>query len=150
MFKIHTSDGQTVRIDLNDEKTAKQWFPKLSDPKFQSTITGITIIQRCNVKAKCDHCGKVAEVHCANCGCTNEDIGCKAGVQYSLSKPSVFGNVEYKLQILAANESIGLRGGEKIVCSFGDMQMVVMAHANQPAIRISLNKIGKQRYNPVE
>lgn len=150
MFKVHTSDGKTVRIDLSDEKVAEQWAKKLSDPEFQSTITGITIIQQCGIKAKCDKCGRAAELHCSHCGRTSEDIRCKAGVQYSLSKPSAFKNIEYKPQVLEPDESIGLRGGERIVCSFDGMQIVVMAHANQPAIRISLNKIGKQRYNPLE
>jgi predicted RNA-binding Zn-ribbon protein involved in translation (DUF1610 family) len=133
---------------LSDEKIAKEWALKLSDPEFQSKITGITIIQRCNVSAKCDNCGKQAELHCKRCGHISKDNKCKAGAQYSLSRPSMFNDVTYVPQVLEPNESVGLRGGEKVICSFGGMQLVVMSHANQPAIKISFNKFGKQRYNP--
>ncbi len=46
MLKIHTSNGQTALIDLEDEDRAREWIARFGDPSFQSTITGLTIANR--------------------------------------------------------------------------------------------------------
>ena len=46
VLKIHTNDGETSRVDLEDEGQAKEWLQRLSDPSFQDAITGITVAHR--------------------------------------------------------------------------------------------------------
>ena len=46
MLKIHTNDGKTARVDLEDEGQAKEWLQRLSDPAFQERITGMTVAHR--------------------------------------------------------------------------------------------------------
>ena len=46
MLKVHTNDGLTSRIDLEDEEQAEQWLARLKDPRFQASITGLTVAFR--------------------------------------------------------------------------------------------------------
>lgn len=46
MLKVHTSDGLTSRINLENEEQAKAWLSRLSDPRYQENITGLTIAYR--------------------------------------------------------------------------------------------------------
>jgi hypothetical protein len=46
VLKVHTKDGLTSRIDLEDEEQAKEWFARLKEPDFQEGITGLTIAYR--------------------------------------------------------------------------------------------------------
>lgn len=46
MLKVHTADGQTVDVDLQDERTYLRWAEQFNDPSFQSRITGMTLVQR--------------------------------------------------------------------------------------------------------
>ena len=44
MFKIHTRDGLTSQVDLQDDVQAKEWLARLDDPEFQARISGFTIL----------------------------------------------------------------------------------------------------------
>jgi hypothetical protein len=46
LLKVHTNDGLTSRVDLEDLEQAEQWLARLKDPKFQASITGLTIAYR--------------------------------------------------------------------------------------------------------
>lgn len=46
MLKVHTRDGRTVRVDLEDRKSSASWLQRLRDPAFQGEITGLTLSHR--------------------------------------------------------------------------------------------------------
>jgi hypothetical protein len=46
MLRVHTNDGLTSSFDLEDEKQAEQWLELLKDPKFQASISGLTVSHR--------------------------------------------------------------------------------------------------------
>jgi len=46
MLKVHTTTGETFKIDLKDEQAARQWARRLLDPAFQATITAMSISQK--------------------------------------------------------------------------------------------------------
>ena len=46
VLKVHTRDGRTVRVDLEDRETSASWLQRLRDPVFQGEITGLTISHR--------------------------------------------------------------------------------------------------------
>jgi hypothetical protein len=133
MFKIHTNDGITTPIDLSTSEQREYWKRMFSNSEYQAKITGITIVKRCGGKSKCEACGDKGKT-------------CNTGVQYSLSRPSKLQKVVYELEIVESDGNI--KGGEKIICQAGEIRIIMMSHANQPACRVTVDKIGKQRYNP--
>lgn len=46
MLKVHTSDGLTAEVNLEDERQFREWMDRFHDPGFQATITGLTVVQR--------------------------------------------------------------------------------------------------------
>ena len=44
MLKVHTRDGVTTKVDLENEEQLVAWRERLKDPKYQRTITGLTVI----------------------------------------------------------------------------------------------------------
>lgn len=46
MLKVHTTDGKTVRLDLEDEQQAREWLLQLRDAEYQASITGLTVAYR--------------------------------------------------------------------------------------------------------
>lgn len=46
MLKVHTRDGRTVRVDLEDRAASQAWLQRLRDPVFQAEVTGLTISHR--------------------------------------------------------------------------------------------------------
>lgn len=46
MLKVHTTDGMTTRVDLENEDETRQWIEKLRDPAYQGSISGLTIYQK--------------------------------------------------------------------------------------------------------
>ena len=44
MLKIHTQDGRTARIALDDPEQAARWFRLLRDPAYQEAITALTLV----------------------------------------------------------------------------------------------------------
>lgn len=132
MLKVHTSDGQTLRIDFRDEEQAKELFLKLRDPNFQAEIRGMTLIQY--KSAKCPSC--------------EEQIRWK-GFQHTLSPPEGFTKIFFHVEDLKPDPENKVKGGEKVICFMDDVRVTMMAHRANPAVRFSLRKMGHQRYNPL-
>jgi len=65
-----------------------------------------------------------------------------------LSRPTEFERVFYVAERIEPDRDARLRGGERIICFADGVKVSMMVHACQSAVRISLTKTGKQRYNP--
>lgn len=89
---------------------------RLADPRFQATITGLTISH--------------------------------AGVQYSIPHPTGFEPVSFLAEYIEANGDRRIKGGERVTLLAGDVRASIMVHREQRAARVSLMRMGKQRYNP--
>lgn len=116
MLKVHTTDGLTARIDLENPEQAEQWLEQIKDPRFQASITGLTIALK--------------------------------GVQYSLIKPKGFSQVFFLAELVPVDEEHKVKGGEKMTAFLDDVCINVMVHSAQRAVRVSVSKTGKQRFNP--
>lgn len=150
VLKIHTADGQTHRVDLGDEKQAKEWLSRLRDRSFQDSVTGISVIQDCHGRIRCTNCKKTGSLACKACGSAMaNDAYTKIGVQYSLSRPDGYGPVFYSVDKIDPEPDSKVRGGERVTCFAGDSRISMMVHAGQPSVRVTLLKTGKQRYNPL-
>ena len=68
-------------------------------------------------------------------------------VQCSLIRPEGFTQVFYWPELLEPDGA--MKGGEKITCFADDVRITIMLHRAQPALRVSILKTGKQRFNPV-
>ena len=147
MFKVHTKDGLTQRFDLSDEGDIKDLSDLVSDPQFQKTITGVSVVQNCLGHFKCPVCKKATELVCSVCGQPSQSITCNTGIQYSLSKPIGFDKAFYNVEKIEPNGKI--KGGERVTVFVGDLRVTLMVHASQLAAKISLARMGKQRYNPL-
>lgn len=147
MFKLHTSDGLTKRLDLSDEDDQKNLSDLIHNPQFQKTITGVSVVQNCLGRFKCPSCKKSTELVCSVCGEPSHSVMCNTGIQYSLSKPVGFENAFYNVEKIEASGKI--KGGERVTVYVGDLRITLMIHASQLAAKISLAKVGKQRYNPL-
>lgn len=132
MLKIHTSDGQTIQVDLADESQAREWLPRLGRADFQATIKGVSLVERHHVRGKCAECGAPS--------------GRDMGVQYSVSRPDDFRSVFFQVE---AVDAIGkVKGGERVIVFADDVRLSLMAHASQPATRVTITHMGKRRFNP--
>ncbi len=148
MIKINTCDGRTELLDLGNEQQAKEWLKILKRLDFQKKITGVSVVQRCNGHFKCSRCNR-SQLVCSNCGQPAHKTVCNTGVQYSLSKPIGFDKAIYHIEQIKPDEKTKTRGGEKVTCLVGDIKATLMIHACQPAAKISLVKVGKQRFDPI-
>jgi len=133
VLKIHTSDGQTHRVDLTDENQACFWMDKLSREDFQATVNGISLVEYHSI-------GK-----CQNCGCNFDK---SIGVQYSIPRPYGFKKNFFTAELIEPNGTV--KGGEKVTLFSDNIRIVLMAHKSQPATRISVTKIGNHKYNPLQ
>lgn len=116
MLEIHTSDGRTQKIDLADRGQAMDWAKRMADPRYQGTITAVTVSH--------------------------------LGVRYSIPRPTGLAPVAFSAEYLDPDPARKLKGGQRLICHAGDVRAVAMVHQQQRAVRISLTKWGKQRYNP--
>lgn len=146
MFKIHTSDGKTTPIDLSSDESHDEWMARFRNKEFQKTITGVSIIKRCGSRVRCPNCSAPVGGSCEKCGHDFQSNKCNAGVQYSLTRPQKIDGVHYELETIESPD--GTRNAEKITCYAGDICLTMLSHANQPAARVILAKVGKRRYNP--
>ena len=71
------------------------------------------------------------------------------GVQYSLPKPAGFDQIFLHAEPVTPDPSRKIKGGERIVCFAGDTRVTIMVHKEQRAARVSLARVGKQRFNPL-
>lgn len=134
MVKIHTADGQTHPLDLANQEQARAWLQKLSRNDFQSTIHGVSLVQRHPVRAECEACG--APTHRT------------MGIQYSVSRPEEFEPIFFHVEGVSPAGKI--KGGERVTVFAGDVRLTVMAHQSQPAARITIARVGKQKFNPLK
>jgi len=134
VLKIHTSDGQTHPVDLNDAEQARMWLAKLARDDFQATIHGVSLVERHTVRGKCQACG--------------EPSGRDIGVQYSVSRPDGVRRVFVHVEAVEAQGRV--KGGERVTLIADDVRLTLMAHASQPAARVSLAKGGKQIFNALK
>lgn len=132
MLKIHTSDGQTHRVDLADEDQAREWLPRLARADFQATVNGVSLVERHPVSGRCQHCGKSS--------------GRDMGVQYSVSRPDDFRSIFFQVEAVEPNGRV--KGGERVIVFADDVCLTLMAHASQPATRVTIKRTGKRRFNP--
>jgi hypothetical protein len=54
----------------------------------------------------------------------------------------------YQAELIAAEPDRRIKGGERLVCQAGEVRAAVMVHREQRAARVTLFRIGKQRYTP--
>lgn len=134
MLKIHTADGQTHHIDLRDTAQAREWLTRLGREDFQARICGVTLVEQHFVRFKCEACGAAS--------------GREMGVQYSLSRPDDVRRVFVHVERVEPNGNI--KGGERVVLFADDVRLTLMAHASQPASRVTIDKIGKQAFNALK
>lgn len=128
MLKIHTSDGQTIRIDLRDPEQAREWLSRLEQDRFQASISGVSLVETHEARARCPRCDARALA--------------QIGVQYSVSRPQGLTGVSYEV------ERVNGRGGERITLFAGDVRLSLVAHESQPSARITLIKSGHRRFAP--
>lgn len=129
MLKIHTTDGDTIRIDLRDDTQAKEWLTRLECDDFQASISGVSLVERHATRARCPSCGA-------------KSFG-STGVQYSVSRPQGATGVVYCVESV---ESEGRRGERVTVCA-DDVRLTLMAHASQPSARVTLFKASNRQQN---
>ena len=152
MFRFNTSDGDTFKLDTQDEEQAKRLLRLLKDHSFQQKVTGITVLKRYTRRHRCPdpRCKRPAKLVCPTCGEIDDGgVFTYTGVQYTLLRPEGFDKVSFSAESLDKEDDTSMKGGERLVCFAGDVQVTIMAHAQQPSTRITLRRIGKQRYNPL-
>lgn len=132
MIKLHTKDGNTVSVDLADERQAREWLPRLARDDFQATIRGVTLVSAHEPR------------ECAECGAR----GRPQPFQLSIVRPQEFTPQHVHMEHVPAEGRV--KGGERVTIFAGDTRLTVMAHAAQPAARIDLARIGKQKFNPYQ
>jgi hypothetical protein len=150
VLKIHTTDGKTHRIDMADATQAKEWLARLRDRSFQSSITGISVVQDAHARIRCPTCERSGRMVCHGCGApVPGDAKTATGVQYSLSRPDGYdGPMSFVVEEVPNDPEARVRGGERVTCFAGDSRMVMMVHRGQPSVRVTLVRTGRQRYNP--
>lgn len=70
------------------------------------------------------------------------------GVQYSIPRPKGFDSVSFFAENVPVVPESKIKGGERVVCLAGEVRAVAMVHREQRAVRLSLLRLGKQRFNP--
>lgn len=133
MLNIHTADGQTHHVDLRNTTQAREWLTRLGREDFQASICGVTLVEQHFVRVKCEACGATS--------------GREVGVQYSISRPDDVRRVFVHVERVERN---GSKGGERVVLFADDVRLTLMAHASQPASRVTIDKIGKQAFNALK
>lgn len=134
MLNIHTADGQTHPIDLQDAEQARVWLARLAREDFQASVHGVSLVERHCVRVKCQACGEPSER--------------EIGVQYSVSRPD---GVRRSFFHVEAVEALGrVKGGERITLFADDVRLTLMAHVSQPASRVTIAKVGKQTFNALK
>lgn len=149
MLKLHTSDGLTSRIDLENEAQARELLGRLKDPLYQAAVSGLSLSRSYASRNRCPGCGKACRVVCKECARGGGQERGEIGVQYSVSRPQGFSRVFYHAEAVEQDDEVGLKGGERLVVFADDTRLTVMVHRSQPSVRVVLSKTGVQRYNPL-
>lgn len=131
MFKIHTADGKTTKVDLADEEQAREWINKLARPDFQERITAVSAVERHEIRGRCSTC--------------NGKVSAATHVQYSVPRPDA-ASIYFHLEAVEPDGT--LHGGSRVTLFSDEVRLVLMAHRSQPSSRVTLAKLGKQKFNP--
>lgn len=148
VFKIHTRDGKTEIIDPKDEFGAKKLFSRFSNTTYQNEITGISLLKECGGQVRCPTC-KRTNLVCQNCGTSLKNHKCRTGVQYSISRPNGCRKVFYIPAVVDQDLDTKNKGGERVTVFVDGFKIDLMAHRNQPALSVRVEKPGVLRYNPI-
>ena len=132
MLRIHTADGRTATVDLSDERQARDWLGRLARADVARSVTGLTLIETHAASGKCPACAARCQL--------------PLGMQFSISRPQDFRAVSFDAEHVEPSGRV--RGGDKLVLYADDVRVSIMAHADQPAVRVVLAKVGRRRYNP--
>ncbi|KKN79941.1 hypothetical protein LCGC14_0334490 [marine sediment metagenome] len=71
------------------------------------------------------------------------------GVSYAVARPDGLGPVTFLAELMTPAPDRKIKGGERMICLAGDVRASVFVHQQERAARVSLFRIGKQRYNPL-
>lgn len=132
MLRVHTADGRTVSVDLRDEEQARLFLTQLRDQGYQEQIRAMTVLQ-------------YADARCKEC----EGAVRWKGIQHTVARPEGFVQVYFHVEDVKPDLENRIKGGERVVCFADDVRLSTMAHRENPAVRFSLRKMGKHRYNPL-
>lgn len=148
MFKIHTKDGRTAIVDPKNNRGAKELLKKFESQFFQDTVTGISLLRECGGQTRCPSCKRSGFLACDYCGKSFENHKCSTGVQYSISRPKDCRRIEFLPTVVEPDRRVGNKGGERVTVFVDGFKVELMAHSNQPALRVTVAKTGALRYNP--
>jgi hypothetical protein len=70
------------------------------------------------------------------------------GVSYSVPRPKGFAPIAFSAELVPTSADGRVKGGERIICQAGEVRTSVMVHREQRAARVTLFRLGKQRYAP--
>jgi len=132
VLRIQTTDGKAITVDLADEVQAREWLARLASAHYQRTISAVTLVEEHAARASCPECGE----RCAGL----------LSIQYGVSRPQDFRHIEVSAELV---EPVGrVRGGERVIVFADDVRLSIMAHAQQPSVRVLLSKVGHRKFNP--
>lgn len=78
---------------------------------------------------------------------TGLTVACN-GVSYSLPRPRDFKDTMFLFaEYVPENLEQRIKGGERLLCYAGDVQVALLAHAAQRAVRVDVTRVGKMRYS---
>jgi hypothetical protein len=132
MLRVHTADGRTATVDLSDERQAADWVRRLARADVARSVTGLTLVETHATSGRCPACG----VRCQQ----------PLGLQFSIARPEDFRAVSFDAEHVEAAGRV--RGGDRLLIYADDIRLSVMAHAETPAVRVVVSKVGKRRFNP--
>jgi len=118
VFRIQTPDGRTEVLDLRDSSQARAFL--------RGELSALTIA---NPGVRCRECGRRAP-----------------GFAVTLAAPAGFNAATLEAEHVPSDGSV--RGGERMVAFCDDARLIVMSHADTPAVRLVLNKPGRRRFAP--
>ena len=71
------------------------------------------------------------------------------GVSYSLPRPKDFNDISFFAESLFNNNRKSIKGGERLICHAGNIEIILTAYNSQKSVRVDIAKPGKQTYNPI-
>lgn len=148
VFKIHTKDGRTVIVDPKKDHGAQELLKQFESQFYQNKVTGISLLRECGGQTRCPIC-KRSNLVCNNCGNSFSNYKCSTGVQYSISRPKDCRRIQFAPTVVKPDQDTGNKGGERVTVFVDGFKIDLMAHNNQPALRVTVAKTGALRYNPI-
>jgi len=132
MLRVHTADGRTTTVDLSDERQAADWVRRLARADVARSVTGLTLVETHAASGRCPACAERQQL--------------PLGLQFSISRPEDFRAVSFDAERVEASGRV--RGGDRLLVYADDIRLSVMAHAETPAVRVVVSKVGRRRFDP--